>query len=703
VSFQNLSYVHSTLFDPERSRHAIKGQGIAFLSKNLPPRQLPKRKLLLFIGYSAPMSQGELVFQDLNEAQRQAVLAIDGPLLIVAGAGAGKTKTITHRIAHLIETGIAPQHILALTFTNKAAGEMRDRVRSLIPKGRTVPLVSTFHALAVRLLREFGERVNVSKNFHIWDRDDQLRAMKRVFKARGVDKENPRPALALISKQKGLGKTRDVFSEGARDWREEETASLWTDYEKELREARALDFDDLLLKALELVREHADIRSLLQHRWTHLTVDEYQDTSALQFEFVRLLAGERVNLCVVGDVDQCIYSWRMAKIENLLSFERTFPGTTVVRLEDNYRSTGTIIAAANSVIEKNTNRLPKTLRHTREVGAPIELCEAHDDRDEAYLVAAAAEALIRDGTAPSNIAVLYRTQAQSRAFEDAFLHTGVPYSVIGTRFFERKEVKDALSYMRIGLSEEPLARECAADIARIIATPPRGIGETTLKKFFDAGGGTPGMNALGGALKNKMMSFGATLEKIQTSIRTLPASEAVRFVLEVSGIEGQYKGETDEESKERLQNIRELVNLAVRYDDHAPPIGIQLLLEEAALQSDQDEVQEEKSTVSLMTIHASKGLEFSTVFVTGLEQGLFPGTRLSNDSDPEEERRLFYVALTRAKDRLFLSFARERLRYGERQLSVPSEFIDDIDPRLLATPLAPSTDSGQPRSRGLLD
>lgn len=608
--------------------------------------------------------------EGLNEPQRSAVLHTEGPLLIIAGAGAGKTKTITHRIAHLIAQGVPPRQILAVTFTNKAAGEMRERVRALIPEGRGVPLLATFHSLGVRLLREFSEQAGVPRNFAIWDRDDSQRALKRIL-GEGSSL-SPREVIARISRAKGIGLTAREFTERAQNFRDKDIARAWEAYDKALRDEGALDFDDLLCRPLQLLREHADVRELLQKRWAYITIDEYQDCSAAQYEIARLLAGEKKNLCVVGDTDQNIYSWRGADIEHLLGFETQFPGARVILLEQNYRSTRTILSAANSIIEKNRRRKPKTLFTENGTGEAISLFAAQNEMEESWFVAAKCQELIEGGVKPSEIALLYRENFQSRTLEEALLHFGVPYRVLGTRFFERKEVKDVLSYLRASLNEKS-----SIDLARAASTPPRGIGKTTLEKARAMGD-----DSLTGAARAKMQSFRTLLARIKEAIQQVPASEAVRFAVEVSGMEGLYKKD-NEEGEERLENIQELVNLSTRYDYAEPPTGIEQLLEEAALQSDQDELREDIAAVSLMTVHASKGLEFDAVFITGLEQGLFPHAVQGDTRDPEEERRLFYVALTRARQRVFLSFAAERMKYGSREGALPSEFLGDIDERLI--------------------
>lgn len=613
--------------------------------------------------------------KDLNDRQREAALHLEGPLLIVAGAGAGKTKTITYRIAELIRTGVRPSAILAVTFTNKAAGEMRDRVRALLPDGLGgAPFVSTFHSLGVRLLREFHVEAGLPRGFSIWDRDDSTRAIKRILEELDIEQWTPRQILSAISRQKGDGISSDEYAKGTHSFREETIAKAWRLYEERLKQESALDFDDLLFRTLALLRDNPRVLSLLQNRWTHIIIDEYQDTNRAQYEIARLLTGERKNICVVGDTDQNIYSWRGADIEHLLGFERAFPGAKVVLLEQNYRSTRTILAAANGVIAKNTRRHAKNLFTDNDTGEPVVLYGGINEVDEAWFVAGMIGEQIKQGTNPSEIAILYRENFQSRALEEAMLAFGIPYRVLGTRFFERKEIKDVLSYLRAAMN--PQGRN---DLSRIVSVPSRGIGKVTLDKIL-AGQ----EDALPAAARGKIKGLRETLAKIKVAIDTVSASEAVRYCIEESGIEKMLKDENTDESRERLANLYELVNLAVRYDDAAPPEGIEHLLEEAALQSDQDELAEERPEVSLMTVHASKGLEFDAVFVTGLEQGLFPSLRESDSTrDNEEERRLFYVAITRARKFLFLTYASSRMKYGSREFTIPSEFLEDIDERLM--------------------
>jgi DNA helicase II / ATP-dependent DNA helicase PcrA len=608
----------------------------------------------------------------LNERQKEAVLNTEGPLLIIAGAGAGKTKTITHRIAHLMARGTPSHRILAVTFTNKAAGEMRDRVRTLLQGQSGMPLITTFHSLGVRILREFHQDADLPRNFSIWDRDDSTKAIKRI-QGDSDEGTKARAIISAISREKGNGISAPTYEERARTFREKELARLWRAYEVSLREEGALDFDDLLLRTVNLLNTSQKTLEMLRDRYAYITIDEYQDTNKTQYEIARLLAGERKNICVVGDIDQNIYSWRGADIEHLLSFEKSFPGAATVLLEQNYRSTRTILAAANGVISKNLRRREKNLFTENETGEPLALYGARNEVDEAWFIAATAQKLIDGGTPPSEIAVLYRENFQSRAIEEALLHLSVPYRVLGTRFFERKEVKDLLSYVRAALN--PLSK---VDFARAVATPSRGIGKTTLEKIFAGEEAT-----LNASARAKIAQFREKLVKIAHAARTLPPSEALRFSLEESGIETALRKDL-EEGSERMENLNELLNLAVRYDDMKAPEGIEKMLEEAALQSDQDELSEAQDAVSLMTVHASKGLEFDVVFVTGLEQGLFPSLR-EDTRDPEEERRLFYVAITRARKQVYLSYAADRMRWGSREYTSPSEFFDDIDPRLVVS------------------
>ncbi|MBI5134580.1 MAG: UvrD-helicase domain-containing protein [Candidatus Taylorbacteria bacterium] len=618
----------------------------------------------------------------LNEKQRQAVLKTDGPLLILAGAGAGKTKTITYRILHLIRQGIAPNSILAITFTNKAAKEMRERVWKLLSEDKSLnapisfeerPFVSTFHSLGVHIIKENAQRLGLTRHFTIFDRSDSRRAVKDAIVELGLDPKQyePNTILSIISREKGNSTDIHRFAESVgNDYMREVVHSVWQKYEASLRKEKALDFDDLLLKAAELLEKNEDIRARYQDRWRYVHIDEYQDTNKVQYKMARLISGGHKNICVVGDVDQNIYSWRGADIKNILSFEKDYPGATMVVLEENYRSTQTILEVANHIIKKNKNRFEKNLFTRKGEGEKIALYQAYDEGDEARFVAEKAQSLIEKGVDPSEIAVLYRANFQSRALEEAMLSRGVAYQVLGVKFFERKEVKDVLSYIRAALNRDSLS-----DLQRIINVPARGIGKVTIAKIFS------GMiDSLSASHAEKWRSFNEILDDIAKKSQAEKASDLVRFVVKRTGLEDLFKSGADEDL-ERLENVYELATLATKYDFMIPGEGLSKLLEDAALATDQDEMEEDKPAVRLMTVHASKGLEFQYVFITGLEQDLFPHRAMESKRekrDDEEERRLFYVAITRAKKKIFMSHASIRTIFGSRQVAVPSEFVFDI-------------------------
>lgn len=627
------------------------------------------------------------VEKGLNEAQMNAVRATEGAVLVLAGAGAGKTRTIAHRIRHIVNNGTPASQILAITFTNKASREMRDRVEKLLePRTGPGPTVSTFHALSVQLLREYSSRLGLSKHFTIHDRADSLKAVKRALREAGEDDKRfePRTVLSAISRAKGNAlDARAYEAEAGHDYFGRIVADVWPRYQALLAKERALDFDDLLLGAYKLLRDHQDVREQLSMRWRYLHVDEYQDTNVVQFELARLLVEGHGNIFCVGDVDQVVYSWRGASLKNILDFEANFPNATVIRLEENYRSTKTIIEVSNEIIKKNKRRREKTLFTNNAVGEPLVCFSGYDERDEAAQVAMRAGELIEQGVPPQEIAVLYRANFQSRALEEAFLSAGVPYRVLGTRFFDRAEVKDTLAYVRAALNED-----AESDIRRIINVPMRGIGKVTVDKLFVAG-----REALPSAAQAKVAGFYNILRDIRTRAMAGTASEALAFALDKSGIATALSAGSEEE-RERLENVRELVSLAAtRYDALPAPDGLLRLLEDAALASDQDELDAPRrggAQVSLMTVHAAKGLEFDHVFITGLEDGLFPHESLGgasrDEADPEEERRLFYVALTRARIMVYLTYAQVRTVFGSRTTRLPSEFLLEIDEKHLTVP-----------------
>jgi len=622
----------------------------------------------------------------LNERQKEAVLHTSGPLLILAGAGAGKTKTITHRILRLIEEGVNPSSILAITFTNKAAKEMRERVDKLLSESRDInlpvsiyerPFVSTFHALGVHIIRENSRLLGFPRHFSIFDRSDSLSAVKNAIVSAGLDPKQFEPGKILsgISRLKGQGKSLADFQEReARDARSDILSAAWAGYEKTLQEEKALDFDDLLLKTFNLLRSHPEVLAHYRKTWTHVHIDEYQDTNRVQYDTAKLLAGESHNICAVGDIDQSIYSWRGADFKNIMRFEDDYPETKVVLLEENYRSTKTILKAANAVISKNTLRKDKNLFTSNGEGEKIAVYGAYDEEREAHFVATAAGKLIAAGSTPEEIAVLYRANFQSRALEEAFLRESVPYQVLGVRFFERKEVKDVLSYLRAAMNPDGLG-----DLKRVLNTPTRGIGKTTALKIFEGK-----EEELPPAMRLKVANFRIALKEIGEKINTATASETVAFVITRSGLKESLETKSSED-EERLENMYELVALAQKYDNMPAPEGIEKLLTEAALASDQDDLEKKQAGVKLMTVHASKGLEFDYVFVTGLEEDLFPHKRGFDQKleDKEEERRLFYVALTRARKKLFLTYASVRTVFGSRGINMPSNFLEDIGEELV--------------------
>lgn len=645
----------------------------------------------------------------LNPEQQRAVDTTEGPVLIVAGAGSGKTRVITHRILHLIKGGAAPHSILAITFTNKAAREMRDRVNTLLSEDKTLnlpisstgrPFVSTFHALGVHIIREQARLLGLTRHFSIYDRSDSKRAIKEAMLQASIDPKRYEPAvfLNIISRAKGEGMNVLAYRDHAGDFMQEMAADIWDKYDAILRADKALDFDDLLLKTAELL-ERPEVRDHYNNVWRYIHVDEYQDTNRVQYKIANLLASKSRNICVVGDADQNIYTWRGATIENILHFEKDYPSATVITLEKNYRSTKTILAAANAVIEKNTMRRKKTLITDNSLGEKIALLTSYTEADEARAITDTARDLIESGVSPREIAVLYRTNFQSRILEESFIKKNIPYQLLGVKFFERKEVKDVLSYMRASLNM-PVEPEAAlaplggwADISRIINVPTRGIGKVTIAKLVSGAVAT-----LPEGTRAKILNFYKLLQDIHREILERKPSEAVRFVIQESGIERTLR-EGDGEDEERLLNIRELVSVATQYDHLTPLEGIEMLLENAALASDQDELKEEKDAVRLMTVHASKGLEFDQVFVAGMEQGLFPFKHMDDDGDAgqdeeEEERRLFYVALTRARKKVHLSYAMIRTVYGTERVNTPSEFIEDIEKNLIEDGLPPAKPMG---------
>ncbi len=623
----------------------------------------------------------------LNDKQKEAISTTEGPLLILAGAGAGKTKTIAERIKHLVQNGVAPSKILAITFTNKAAREMKERVEKMLDEDKVLnrpvsmnerPFVSTFHSLGVHIIKEQSSKLGLRRHFTIFDRDDSKKAIKEALEKCGLDVKthDPNRVLSIISKEKGRGLTaEDYENRSERGYFSDVVEMVWKEYEKILKRDGALDFDDLLLKTARLLRADLDVRHYYQKTWDYIHVDEYQDTSGVQYEICKLLVGPKRNFCVVGDIDQNIYSWRGADIKNILDFEKDYPEAKIILLEENYRSTKTILDAANVIIEKNKIRRKKTLFTSQGTGEKIGIFQGFDESAEAEFIASKVEQMIDEGAEPRDIAVLYRANFQSRVLEEAFMGHRISYQLLGTRFFERKEIKDILSYLRAGLNPESLS-----DIKRIINVPTRGIGKSSVAKLF-SGAEVDVSNST----QEKIKDFYKLLKKIKSCAEEKNPSETIQFILKESGLEDEWKEKKGEEL-DRLENAYELIAFAKRYDSLSLGQGIEELLSDSALNSDQDELREEKNAVRLMTVHASKGLEFGTIFIAGLEDGLFPHQKITKENitpeEAEEERRLFYVALTRAKKKIFLSYAQLRTVFGSRQVNIPSEFIFDIPEEL---------------------
>lgn len=619
--------------------------------------------------------------KQLNPAQAEAVTHHHGPLLIIAGAGAGKTKTLTHRIYHLINSGVAPENILAITFTNKAATEMRDRVKVLMANKSTekqLPFIATFHALGVFLLRNFSQQLAWPKNFLIFDRDDSLSRIKLAMKQVGIDEKRfeAKKILSAISRHKGNAWDLATLKEqlNQRDYYQQVVATVWEPYQAMLKQDQAFDFDDLLLYSVKLLTEHPQVRQQCLTKWPYLHIDEYQDTNQIQYKLSKLLVGQDKNICVVGDTDQSIYGWRGADFTNILHFENDYPEAKTILLEENYRSTQTILSAANAIIEKNQQRHKKNLFTKNTSGQKIGLMASLDEAEEAKFVAQKSSELIANGIAANEIAVLYRTNFLSRSIEEAMLRQGLPYQVLGIRFFERQEIKDLLSFIRLAIN--PNDRDA---YKRAINIRGKGIGPATLEKIFSGQ-----ENLLSPKIKQRVKDFQQIITDISEAISQQKCSDAIKCTLTLSGLKEKLE-KTSGEDSERWQNLGELISVATKYDQAPAGEGIMDLLTELALTTDQDGLNDQQTGVKLMTVHAAKGLEFDFVFIVGLEQNLFPhaGFGDSDKRDPEEERRLFYVALTRAKKKIFLSYAQTRMIYGNRQVNLPSEFIFDIDDELL--------------------
>ncbi|GAB4280231.1 MAG: DNA helicase PcrA [Coriobacteriia bacterium] len=628
------------------------------------------------------------MLEHLNEAQRLAVTTTEGPLLVLAGAGSGKTRVLTHRIAHLVrDRGVPPSAILAITFTNKAANEMKDRISTLVGPVAHGMWVMTFHAMCVRILRAHAEALGFTRNFTIYDADDSKRALKRILKDLEVDTKRFPPGLfsARISRAKNeladpedagaakAGPLGSLIGEVARE------------YQRRLIAANAMDFDDLLVNCYRLFDEHPAVLESYQDRFEYLHVDEYQDTNHVQYRLVSLLARKHRNLMVVGDDDQSIYGWRGADIRNILDFEKEFPDAVVVRLEENYRSTRAILEVANSVVSNNPDRRPKQLFTRREDGQPVTCYSALDEHDEARFVASETERLLREGYSYRDVAVFYRTHAQSRVIEDVFLRTGTPYRIVGgTKFFERAEVRDLLAYLRVLVN--PADDE---SVLRILNTPRRGIGAATVQAVSEIArqDGLRFLDALAvacesGALATRAASCVEEFLGLIGEMRVLDRptlKETVEAVIELSGLVSALEAVDTAESRGRAENVREMLSVVEDFDESHPGADLDEFMTWVSLRTDVDEMDEDERAVTLMTLHNAKGLEFPVVFIVGLEQGIFPhANSLLDVGSYQEERRLCYVGVTRAQERLYLTHAQRRELYGQRQHNPASDFLDEM-------------------------
>ena len=640
------------------------------------------------------------LFQGLNEPQQRAVACIDGPLLIVAGAGSGKTRVLTFRIANLLEHGVPPYRILAITFTNKAAREMRDRVDTLIGDAAHDVWLSTFHSFCARFLRTEIEHLGTyAKNFVIYDASDTKGLLRECLKELNIDEKHTAPGAVQSHISDAKNRLLDVkaFAAQATDFFSEQVAKIYELYQLKLRANNALDFDDLLMLTVELLSNNEEIRVKYQKKFQYILVDEYQDTNGAQYAITKLLAEGHHNICVVGDADQSIYGWRGADMRNILNFERDYPEATVILLEQNYRSTKNILAAANAVIENNLTRKKKALWTDNPTGDPIIIYEGATEKNEASYIVREVERLhtmfhVKYG----DIAVLYRTNAQSRNIEEAFYATGIPYAMVGSvRFYDRREIKDIIAYLRVIYNPRD-----TLSLLRIINVPKRGLGQTSLGRMMETAAEyrislfelitddqlLSTIPKLSARVRTALEDFAALIFTFMGQVGTHPLHEIVENMIEESGYAAALEEDKKEDNRDRLENLREFISVAKNFEDGAEEgaNGLEDFLAQISLISDVDETEQSDGNVTLMTFHAAKGLEFPTVFMAGMEEGLFPHARtLLDDTEIEEERRTCYVGITRAQRRLYLTYARQRTIYGRTEMSRPSRFLAEIPEELV--------------------
>ena len=634
--------------------------------------------------------------QGLNEKQKEGVLHTEGPLLILAGAGSGKTRVITHKIAYLIEEKrVFPSNILAITFTNKAAKEMKERVEGLL-KGRVEDIwMGTFHSMCVRILRREIESIGYKRNFSIYDSLDQKTLVKECITEKNLNKETfqEKPIISIISSLKDdMIDPDDYINENYKDYYRRNVGEIYGLYEEKLKKNNALDFDDLILKTVFLLKSDERIREKYQSKFEYIFVDEYQDTNKSQYELIKYLSGKHGNICVVGDEDQSVYGWRGADIRNILNFERDFKGAEVIKLEQNYRSTGNILDVANSIIKNNTERKGKKLWTAKERGQYATLKINFDEKEEANFVTQKVIDLIEEGKYKyGDFVILYRTNAQSRSFEETFIRNNIPYKIVGgLKFYDRKEVKDLIAYLR--LIQNPLDD---ISLRRIINVPKRGIGASTLGKIekytSQTGESIYGalldldkIQGLSGRARNVIKSFTAMINKFLAMKEIMGVRDFIEEVVYSTGYIKELEEENSVESQSRIENLKEFISVAVDFETNYEGGTLEDFLANVSLLSDVDKTDERKDVVTMMTVHGAKGLEFPVVFLVGMEEGLFPISRaLDSIHDMEEERRLCYVAVTRAEELLYISYANLRTIYGNTTYSLPSRFLKEIPDDML--------------------
>ncbi len=637
------------------------------------------------------------LLKQLNPVQQQAVSVTGGPVMIVAGAGSGKTRVLTYRVAHLIENGIKPYQILALTFTNKAAKEMKHRIEELVGEQAVNVWAGTFHSIFARILRHECEAIGFQRNFTIYDSEDSLGLVKNIMSSLNISAQqfNPRGIQSRISGAKNHLVSPEQYDEIAKDPFEQRTALVFKEYQERLFKSNAMDFDDLLLKPIELFQRNEGILEKYQYRFQYLLVDEYQDTNRAQYVLINLMAKRFKNICVVGDDAQSIYAFRGADIKNILDFERDYPESKVFRLEQNYRSTKTILAAADSIIKNNRNQIHKTLWTSNAQGDLITMIEAEDDKDEGMkIVSHIQEQCGKMKLDLKDFAVLYRTNAQSRSLEDGLRRNGIPYVIVGgVEFYKRKEIKDVLAYLRFIVNPKD-----GESLRRIINFPVRGIGDTTFEKIlyhaehgaggprslFDAMKDINEVGAIGDRAKTAILQFVHFLQKYIELKLQMSASELARALVDELGFLRSLKEEATTEALARWENIQELLSAITEFTSQTPDATLESFLEEVSLVSPVDTVVDQRNAITLMTLHSAKGLEFPVVFIAGLEEGLFPLYQVAPEPEElEEERRLFYVGITRAMKKLYLTHTRLRYRFGDVTYPVLSRFAEEIDPSLI--------------------